>query len=988
MFARQILLLLLLFISGGSMTFSQTGQQVQTSDEEQMQREAERLVKHILDNENKRDLEAQLLLYSDQFTYQGERVTSGQNRKSTSAYYKRWPVAKWELLEPIETAKGLGSKQYQVTYVASFRVESPERGKWNEGTLTSRLTIANTPNGPHITAAKDEISKASKGDLTIDTKLVMSQTDVPEARSSSETPSSEPIPLLQRERVDVVKFAALDETGRRLAYGNMQGWQVLDLASKKLIAFGSMPNVASPFFGACFSPNGEVIALLQGGNRGPRPWLELVPLSSPYQRIHVESGNSGIVGSYGVTFSDNNIVTFKSGNVVEQVEVNTGVTEQQRKILPAFPWRFAKNTLVWTNDKPFLISLVGKYLRVTDLQELKPILTKSVDGFAISSDGAALLLSERSHTICYDINSGNEKWQTEPLEPPLAFTPEGLVATFQKPNKLRVLNSSRPLEATTFAIEGIVSNQQDAAEISFSPTGLTVAVGKILWMDGFVSMIDVKRGKVGWSIKDKNPKAPFCFDEDGSHFATARYGGFGSACADVYLVANGQLEHTVEWDDTPSYGIRALTLMRGKLYAAADDDRGIAEINLSATDPGKALKPARFFGPLNGITQIGLSHDGMILFASDREGFITLWDNKEAKVRLRITTDGQGRPVFFLPTGEYAGLTGDFSEIGFRFGSRAYPFEQFDLRLNRPDIILDRLGAPPEAIAIAKELREKRLKRMGVTEDMLKPDFHLPELQIVGEVPASTPKDQIDLKIKATDDKYPLDRLRVYVNNVPVNGRDGELLRDLKTQTLEKTIPFMLAAGRNKIQVSVLNSAGAESLYANADVTCTAERPKPKLYAVAIGVSQYDRPEWCLKYAVKDATDLVNQLKAKAGSAYSEVKPLLLTDKEVTKESVGKIKDFLSGATIDDTVLVFMAGHGILDDKYDYYFGTTDIDPEKPAERGMPYDAIDTILAEVPSLKIALLMDTCHAGELDADEKKELANEEARGALRRLLMRP
>jgi WD40 repeat protein len=314
-------------------------------------------------------------------------------------------------------------------------------------------------------------------------------------------------------------------------------------------------------------------------------------------------------------------------------------------------------------------------------------------------------------------------------------------------------------------------------------------------------------------------------------------------------------------------------------------------------------------------------------------------------------------------------------------GYKTYPFEQFDLRLNRPDIVLERLGAPKEAIETAKNLRDKRLKRMGVTEEMLKPDFHLPELQIVGDVPATYSKDQLDFQIKATDEKYPMDRLRVYVNNVPVNGRDGGLLRDQKTQSLEKTIPIKLTAGRNKIQVSVLNSAGAESLYANAEVNCTAERPKPKLYAVALGVSQYDRPEWCLKYAAKDATDLINKLQAKAGSSYSEVKPLLLTDKEVTKDSVAKIKEFLSGATIDDTVLIFMAGHGLLDDKYDYYFGTTDIDPAKPSERGMPYEAIDNILAEVPSLKKALLMDTCHAGELDDDEKKELATSDGKGTL-------
>jgi uncharacterized caspase-like protein len=360
------------------------------------------------------------------------------------------------------------------------------------------------------------------------------------------------------------------------------------------------------------------------------------------------------------------------------------------------------------------------------------------------------------------------------------------------------------------------------------------------------------------------------------------------------------------------------------------------------------------------------------LFPSTYGVFIKTYDLNKSQEILNIYADQRGA-VFLTPSNEYAAHGNASSLIAFRKGLNVYPLEQFDLRLNRPDIVLDRLGAPKEAIETAKSLRDKRLKRMGVTEEMLKPDFHLPELQIVGEVLVTTPKDQLDLQIKATDDKYPLDHLRVYVNNVPVNGRDGEILRDQKTQSLEKTIPIKLASGRNKIQVSVLNGAGAESLYANAEVNCTAERPKPKLYAVALGVSQYDRPECCLKYAAKDATDLINKLKAKAGSSYSEVKPLLLTDKEVTKESTAKIKEFLAGATIDDTVLIFMAGHGLLDDKYDYYFGTSDIDPAKPSERGMPYEAIDTILAEVPSLKKALLMDTCHAGELDADEKKELA---------------
>ena len=350
---------------------------------------------------------------------------------------------------------------------------------------------------------------------------------------------------------------------------------------------------------------------------------------------------------------------------------------------------------------------------------------------------------------------------------------------------------------------------------------------------------------------------------------------------------------------------------------------------------------------------------------------------------------------FICPEGYYLSRERGDSPVHFVKNFETYPFEQFDLRLNRPDIVLERLGAPEEAIAIAKQLREKRLKRMGVTEDMLQPDFHLPEIEIVGDLPSTTAESELALKIKATDSKYPLDRLRLYVNNVPVNGKEGELLRQEQDKSagflgrlseafskpssssvmnLERTIPIKLAAGRNKIQVSVLNSAGAESLYANAEVTCTAQRPKPTLYAVAMGVSEYANPDWNLKYAAKDARDILERVKARSGSSYGEIKELLLTDREATKESLGKIRDFLSGATVDDTVLLFVAGHGLLDTKYDYYFGTADIDFNNPSGKGIAFEEFDDLLADLPCLRKSLLVDTCHAGELDEDEKKNLAS--------------
>jgi hypothetical protein len=118
------------------------------------------------------------------------------------------------------------------------------------------------------------------------------------------------------------------------------------------------------------------------------------------------------------------------------------------------------------------------------------------------------------------------------------------------------------------------------------------------------------------------------------------------------------------------------------------------------------------------------------------------------------------------------------------------------------------------------------------------------------------------------------------------------------------------------------------------------------------------------------------------------VKELLLTDRDVTKENLAKIREFLSKATVDDTVLMFVAGHGLLDSKYDYYFGTSDIDFENPSGKGIAFEEFDDLLADLPCLKKSLLIDTCRAGELDEDEKKALAAAQSAPAGQQVAMHP
>ena len=63
-----------------------------------------------------------------------------------------------------------------------------------------------------------------------------------------------------------------------------------------------------------------------------------------------------------------------------------------------------------------------------------------------------------------------------------------------------------------------------------------------------------------------------------------------------------------------------------------------------------------------------------------------------------------------------------------------------------------------------------------------------------------------------------------------------------------------------------------------------------------------------------------------------------------------------------------VAGHGVLDENFDYYFGTYDMDFTNPTEKGLAYDRLEGILDGIKANKKILIMDTCHSGEIDKDD--------------------
>ncbi len=106
---------------------------------------------------------------------------------------------------------------------------------------------------------------------------------------------------------------------------------------------------------------------------------------------------------------------------------------------------------------------------------------------------------------------------------------------------------------------------------------------------------------------------------------------------------------------------------------------------------------------------------------------------------------------------------------------------------------------------------------------------------------------------------------------------------------------------------------------------------RPHMYVVAVGVSDYAKSEWHLKYAANDAQTVGDTLKAVARGLYGEPKVVPLLDKDATAKGIEAAIDGLqSEVKPSDVFVLYVAGHG-RSIAGTYYFLPQDFQPSESA---------------------------------------------------------
>ena len=175
---------------------------------------------------------------------------------------------------------------------------------------------------------------------------------------------------------------------------------------------------------------------------------------------------------------------------------------------------------------------------------------------------------------------------------------------------------------------------------------------------------------------------------------------------------------------------------------------------------------------------------------------------------------------------------------------------------------------------------------------------------------------------------------------------------------------FRFQAGRNSVELEYQDQFGRQHYYnfllsfqsgtgargfipegssqPPGKLTQPAEKRKGKLFAVVIGISKYDQAGTSisnLQYADQDATSFLEFLKSPAGGALGDdAVTVLLNEQATTKNIRHALFTFLTQAQPQDTVVIYIAGHGAPDphDPRNLYLLTADSNPDDMGGTAFP----------------------------------------------------
>jgi WD40 repeat protein len=360
----------------------------------------------------------------------------------------------------------------------------------------------------------------------------------------------------------------------------------------------------------------------------------------------------------------------------------------------------------------------------------------------------------------------------------------------------------------------------------------------------------------------------------------------------------------------------------------------------------------------------------------------------DGTIRWHRTSDGQELMAFFLhsdrqrwvlwtPSGYYDASPGGEELIGWHVNRGVdgtpdfYPASTFRDRFYRPDIIQEILVSYDEQSAVATANERRGVRVTTQIADVLPPTVRILNPQRDAQITGQTLILEVEI---STANDAPVTDIQVRVNGRPQHGARGLVVTPQSREDSGsfRRIPIDLSQISGSEGFITVQASNRHGIGPAADVQVRlAGRGfqefvvAPKLYVLAVGVSNYSDSSLNLMYAAKDARDVSSLWQQQAGGLYRQVEVRTLTDSDATLQAIRDGLFWLEEqVTANDMAIIFIAGHGINDNTGLLHFAPYDVDVSRLRRTGLPATEIVDTVSYLQG-RVIYFMDACHSGNLD-----------------------
>jgi WD40 repeat protein len=388
---------------------------------------------------------------------------------------------------------------------------------------------------------------------------------------------------------------------------------------------------------------------------------------------------------------------------------------------------------------------------------------------------------------------------------------------------------------------------------------------------------------------------------------------------------------------------------------------------------------------------VNVSADGRLAVAAHGDGTIRWYSMKDGKELLAFFPHkDRKRWILWTPSGYYDASPGAEELIGWHVNNgrdRAadfFPVGQFRNVYYRPDVVSMVLQTGDEQLAL-KEANEEagRKQQQAELTQMLPPVVEIVSPADGAEVSSNEVAVRYSLR---TPSGEPVTEVRALVDGRPASADRGLSLKSNEAAaTASRELRVSVPEGESQVSIIASNrfttsvpatvrvrfrkAVASSRAELAGDVSANAAAGesfeiKPKLYVLAVGVSDYADPKLKLSFAAKDAGDFAAAMERQKGGLYRDVVVKLLTDGHATKDEILDGLDWiLRETTSKDVAMILFAGHGVNDRNGRYYYLPYNTDLDKLLRTGVSFQDIKSTISALAG-KTLIFIDTCHSGNV------------------------